>query len=182
MVAIILGKGFEEMEAIVPCDMLRRAGVETVLAGIGGLEIVGSRGICVKADCTVDDLAVEKLDMVVLPGGLGGVAAIKGCKRALEMVQTLYQSRRYVAAICAAPTILAMLGITDGRKATCYPGMEKEMGNARMVQPGCAVRDDHVLTATAAGTAFDFGKLLIATLKGDAAAEAVAESIVLASC
>lgn len=179
MVYIVLGEGFEEMEAIVPCDMLRRAGVDVQLAGIGGTLIRGSRGICVAADLAVEEMNVDAADMIVLPGGLGGVQSILGCQIVLQAVQTVYEKGKHVAAICAAPTVLAHLGITDGKKATCYPGMEDQMGQAQMVANVKAVTDGRVITGTAAGTAYDFALELITALQGKATAEKVAEGIVL---
>jgi len=107
-----------------------------------------------------------------------GVASIKGCPEALEAVRFAWENGRFVAAICAAPTILAMLGITDGKRATCYPGCEDQMGSAHMV---CApaVTDGKLITGTSAGCAVPFGLALIAALKGQAAAQAVAEQIVI---
>lgn len=136
MVYLILGEGFEESEAIIPCDLLRRAGVEVRLAGIGGLEISGSHGIVVRADCAAETAALTDAEMIILPGGLGGVRSIQGCGPVLEAVRALYTAGGFVAAICAAPAILAQLGITEGRKAVCYPGMEAQMGGARDVRRG----------------------------------------------
>lgn len=179
MVYIILGEGFEEMEAIVPCDMLRRAGIAVQLAGIGGTVIRGSRGICVNADLTVEQMDCVHTNMIVLPGGLGGVASILSSQTVLHAVQQVYQNGHYVAAICAAPTVLAQLGITDNKKATCYPGMENQMGTAQMQPNAKAVTDGHVITGTAAGTAYDFALEMITALKGKATAAQVAEGIVL---
>lgn len=164
MVYIILGTGFEEMEAVCPCDMLRRAGVDVQFAGIGGTLIKGGNGITVQADCTVEDIDPEKLEMIVLPGGMGGVRSVLGCETAMKAVQQAYDSGKFVAAICAAPTILAKLGITDGKKAVVYPGLEDQMGSAVM-QDANAVRDGMVLTGRAPGAAMDFGSLLIEALK-----------------
>ena len=177
MVYIVLGAGFEEMEAVVPCDLLRRAGVDTQLAGIGSTEILGSRGITVKADCTVEEAKWEQADMIVLPGGLGGVKSILNCETVMEAVKKAFADGRFVAAICAAPTILAKLGITDQKKATCYPGMEGEMGQALMCEVGCAT-DGRVITGRAAGSAFEFGFALIAALRGEEKAKQVAAEVV----
>ena len=89
MVYIVLGNGFEESEAVIPCDLLRRAGVETKFAGIGGTLIKGSNGITVQADCTVEEMLLAQTEMIVLPGGLGGVQSIKNCPSALEAVRAL---------------------------------------------------------------------------------------------
>lgn len=177
MVYIVLGNGFEESEAVIPCDLLRRAGVETKFAGIGGTLIKGSNGITVQADCTVEEMLLAQTEMIVLPGGLGGVQSIKNCPSALEAVRALYADGKYIAAICAAPTILAELGITDGRDATCYPGLEGKMGSAKMHACG-AVTDEKVITGRAAGKAFDFGLALIEALRGEETAKRVAAEVV----
>lgn len=177
MVYIILGNGFEEAEALIPCDLLRRAGIDVKLAGIGSGCVTGGHGISVAADCSVEEIDTAQAEMVVLPGGLGGVASIRGSAAALAAVRTLYQNGKYVAAICAAPTILAELGITEGRNATCYPGMEPEMHGASML-PQNTVTDGTVITGRAAGAAFDFALALIRTLRGQATAEKVAAGVV----
>ena len=177
MVTIILGNGFEDMEAIAPCDILRRGGVEVQLAGIGGKRIVSRCGVTVEADCTVEELDLDKVEMIVLPGGLGGVDSILGSPAALDAVQYVWKHENYVAAICAAPTVLAKLHITDGKHATVYPGMEDQMGSAVM-EAVPAVRDGRLITGRAAGAALDFGLLLLAALKGEQAAEAVRRGVV----
>lgn len=177
MVTIILGTGFEPMEAIAPCDILRRGGVQVQLAGIGSLDITGGHGIRVHADCLVENVDVSQTNMVILPGGLGGVESILACPAALELVQQVHAAGGYVAAICAAPTILAKLHMTDGRKATCYPGMETQMGSAEMLHAG-TVQDGRILTGRAAGSAVEFGLLCLRVLQGEAVANKVADGIV----
>lgn len=163
MVYIILGTGFEEIEAVAPCDILRRGGVEVKYAGIGGTLIRGGNGIAVQADCTVEEMNLDAMDMIVLPGGMGGVNSILGSKAAMNAIQYAYEQGKLVAAICAAPSILAKLHITDGKHAVVYPGMENEMGSA-MMEDVDAVRDGRVLTGRAPGAALDFGYLLLETL------------------
>ena len=177
MVYIILGTGFEEIEAIAPCDILRRGGVDVKFAGIGGLEITGGNGITVKADCTVEEMDLEAMELVMLPGGLGGVRSILGSEAAMHAVQYAHDAGKYVTAICAAPTVLAKLGITDGKKATVYPGMEDQMGSALM-QDANAVRDGKVLTGRAPGAAYDFAYLLLETLQGAETAARVRSGMV----
>ena len=164
MVYIILGTGFEDMEAVCPCDILRRGGVEVQFAGIGGRLVTGGNGVTVQTDCTVEEIDFEKLEMIVLPGGMGGVHSILASETALHAVKWAYENEKYVAAICAAPTILAKLGVTDGKRATVYPGMEDQMGSAVM-QAANAVRDGEVLPGRAPGAAMAFGLLLLQTLK-----------------
>ena len=103
MVYMLLGTGFEETEAVAPIDLLRRAGVSVATVGIGGKVIVGSHGIPVTADMELGQMDLTQLDMIVLPGGMKGVASIKGCPEALEAVQFAWENGRFVAAICAAP-------------------------------------------------------------------------------
>jgi len=177
MVYVILGNGFEEMEAIAPVDILRRGGVEVKTAGIGGRRIVGAHGIAVEADTTVEEICTRGMEMIVLPGGLGGVSSILGSEAALSAVQTAWKGGRFVAAICAAPTVLASLGITDGKQATCYPGMENEMGSAKMTGLP-VVRDGKLICGQAAGAAVPFGLALLAALKGEEAAEKIRQAMV----
>lgn len=177
MVYIILGAGFEDMEAICPCDILRRGGVTVQFAGIGGTAITGSNGIAIHADCTVDEIMLDEMDMIVLPGGMGGVHSILESPAAMEAIRWAYEHGRFVAAICAAPTILAKLGITDGRQATVYPGMEAEMGTARMCDAN-AVQDGRILTGRAPGAAMDFGLLLLQALTDQQTARQVQNALV----
>ena len=128
MVYMILGTGFEPMEAIAPCDILRRGGVEVQLAGIGGTLIEAGHGVRVQADCRVEDLKLASTDMVILPGGLGGVHSILACDTAMNFIRLAYEDGKYIAAICAAPTILAQLHITEGH---LLPGPRGEDGRRR---------------------------------------------------
>ena len=177
MVAILLGTGFEPIEALAPCDILRRGGVEVKLAALDGRVVEGGQDIRVEADCALGDLNEEELEMVMLPGGLGGVHSILACEPALALVRRAYEADKWIGAICAAPQILAKLGITDGRKATCYPGVEAVMGNALMQDAG-VVRDGKVITGRAAGSAEAFGLALLAALRGEETAKRVADEIV----
>lgn len=178
MVYLLLGTGFEETEAIAPLDLLRRAEIEVKTVGLNGKIVQGSHGIPVEADLEIGELDVRDADMIVLPGGMGGVHSILACEQALAAIQKVHDAEAYVAAICAAPTILAKLHITDGKRATCYPGCEGDMGSAVMV-PEAAVTDGKVITGTSAGCAVAFGLALIAALKGAESAEAVKKQIVI---
>lgn len=177
MVAILLGNGFEPMEAIAPCDVLRRGGVEVRMAAVQELTVHGGQGVCVQADCLLHELDADALEMVVLPGGLGGVQSILASEAALALVRRMHEAGKFVAAICAAPTILAALGVTDGKNATCYPGMEGQMGSAHMTGAP-VVQDGTIITGRAAGSAEAFGLRLLAALRGEACAADVARQIV----
>lgn len=181
MVYILLGKGFEEIEAVTPGDLLRRAGAETAYVGIGGLEVTGSHGMTMRADLTVEQMDLTQLEMIVLPGGLGGVASIRGCQPAMEAVRFAFENGKYVAAICAAPTILAELHITDERWAVCYPApdLEGQMQASIFRPEEAVVRDGTVITAASAGCAIPFALELVEALRGEEAAQAVAGQIVI---
>ncbi len=179
MVYLLLGTGFEETEAIAPLDLLRRAGIPVLTVGITGKTVYGSHNIGVEADITIDEMDLTDLDMIVLPGGLGGVASARACQPALDALRFAWDNGKYVAAICAGPTVLADLGITDGRKATCYPGCEGGMGTAALVSGAACVHDGRLITGTSAGCAIPFGLALVAALKGEDTAKAIADQIVI---
>ena len=179
MVYVLLGTGFEEMEAIAPIDLLRRAGIPTLTVGVDGKIVKGSHHIGIEADITIDEMDLTELDMIVLPGGLGGVATARASEKAMNVLRFAWENEKYVAAICAGPTVLADLGITDGRKATCYPGCESGMGRADMVAEQPCVREGKLITGTSAGCAVPFALMLIEALKGTDEAARVAAQIVI---
>ena len=179
MVYVLLGTGFEEIEAIAPVDLMRRAGIDVLTVGVNGKVITGGHGIAVEADITIGEMDLTNLDMIVLPGGLGGVASVRDSKEAMQALRFAWENDLFVAAICAGPTVLADLHITDHLQATCYPGCEPEMGAAKMVSNAACVWDGKLITGTSAGCAVPFGLELIKALKGEAAAAAVAEKIVV---
>jgi 4-methyl-5(b-hydroxyethyl)-thiazole monophosphate biosynthesis len=179
MVYMLLGTGFEETEAVAPLDLLRRAGVEIATVGVTGKTVYGSHGIGIEADITIDQMDLTNLEMIILPGGLGGVASARASQEALEALRFAWENGKYVAAICAGPTVLADLGITDGKNATCFPGCESQMGSAIMAENAAAVRDGRLITGTSAGCAIPFGLELIAALKGRDAADTIAKQIVI---
>ncbi|MEQ8819575.1 MAG: DJ-1/PfpI family protein [Sumerlaeia bacterium] len=167
--------GFEETEAIATVDILRRGGVTVTTAGIADLRVGGSRGIVVQADTRYADTLLARYDAIVLPGGPGA--------RKLNQVEGLHARLRQqaregvVAAICAAPVVLAAAGLLEGQPAACHPSAEGEMGGARLLrQP--VVRAGNILTSRGVGTALDFALALVARLRGEEAARSVAEAIV----
>lgn len=179
MVYVLLGTGFEEVEAIAPVDLMRRAGIEVQTVGITGKTVTGSHKIPVEADILPENMDLESMDMIVLPGGLGGVASARASQAALDALRWGWEHDRFVAAICAGPTVLADLGIPDGKKATCFPGCEGQMGKADMVPGVAALRDGKLITGTSAGCAVPFALELIKALKGSEAADKVAKQIVI---
>lgn len=178
MVYVLLGTGFEEVEAIAPIDLLRRAGIQVLSVGITGKTVYGSHNIGIEADISLDEMDLTDLEMIVLPGGLGGVASARASEKALEALRFAWENDKFVAAICAGPTVLADLHITDGRQVTCYPGCESGMGSAKVTETAC-IKDGKLITGASAGCAISFGLALIEALKGSDAAKKIAEQIVI---
>ena len=179
MVYMLLGTGFEETEAVAPLDLLRRAGVEVKTVGLNGKVVYGSHNIGIEADIEITQMDLTDLEMIILPGGLGGVTSARACPEALEALRFAWDNGKYVAAICAGPTVLSDLGITSGRNATCYPGCEGGMADAVVAKDAACVQDGKLITGTSAGCAIPFGLALIAALKGHEAADTVANQIVI---
>lgn len=176
MVYILLGAGFEESEALVTADVLRRADLPVTLAGIGGPAVTGSHSITVQADLPVERVTLAAGDMVVLPGGMGGVDSMEHSPEAMALIrQAASGGDHWLAAICAAPTLLARAGLLPkGVRCVCYPGLEGELSQAgaipRMDQS--TVTEGRLVTGRGPGSAFDFGLALVEALAGpDAAAQ-----------
>ena len=179
MVYVLLGTGFEEIEAITPIDLLRRAGVQVLTVGINGKTVEGGHGIRIEADITLKEMDLTSIDMIVLPGGLGGVASIRASNQAMDAIAFANENNKLVAAICAGPTVLADLGITDGHKAVCYPGCESGMGKATVCNDLPCLQDGNIITGASAGCAVPFGLALIRALKGEEIADSIAQQIVI---
>ena len=179
MVYMLLGTGFEETEAVAPLDLMRRAGINVLTVGVNGKTVFGSHGIGIEADITIGEIDLTELEMIVLPGGLGGVASVRASQLALDALRFAWDNGNFVAAICAGPTVLADLGITNNKNITCYPGCEAGCGGANHIPGAASVRDGKLITGTSAGCAIPFGLSLIEALKGKEAADAVAEQIVI---
>ena len=179
MVYMLLGTGFEETEAIAPLDLLRRAGVQVLTVGGTGKTVFGSHNIGVEADITINLMDLTDLEMIILPGGLGGVASARASQPALDALDFAWKNGKFVAAICAGPTVLADLGITDHKNTTCYPGCESGMADAMIVENAASIRDGKLITGTSAGCAVSFGLALIEALKGKEVSEAVEQQIVI---
>lgn len=166
MVYIMLGKGFEETEAIAPGDILRRAQIPMQYVGIGGKIVEGAHGIAIQADITLEEMDLTQMDMIVLPGGLGGVESVENSEGAMNAVKFALDNDKYVAAICAAPMILGKRGWLDGKHAVCYPGCEGGMGKAIVHGEKEAVVDGNIITGRAPGAAIEFGLTLSGMLPG----------------
>lgn len=179
MVYVLLAEGFEEVEALTPVDLLRRSKVETKMVGVTGTAVKGSHGITVQADISMDDIADwNAADMIVLPGGMPGTTNLYADTRVTNAVRECYDNGKYIAAICAAPSIiLGGMGLLQGKQATCYPGMEDGMKGAE-AQPRTCVTDGKIITACGVGGALDFACALVAALCGEEQAKKAATSVV----
>ena len=176
MVYILLAPGFEEAEALVPADLLRRAGLETKLVGLTAAPVPGGQGMQVVPDGTLDQVDLDRADMIVLPGGSLGVKNL-GAEPAVEaLVRQAAQRGIWVAAICAAPTLLAQWGLLHGKRAVCYPGLESRLGDA-LPQDFSVVEAGTIITGRAAGSAFDFGLKLVSVLSNPEKSEEVRHGI-----
>lgn len=176
MVYVLLAPGYEEAETVVPVDLLRRAGVEVKLATLAGDAVPSSRNVQLVADCKLHDIELDKVDMLMIPGGMGGTDAIKASPEAGELIKAAAAKGAYLAAICAGPTVFAQLGLLVGKKATCHPGMEDQLTGAIPVDQRVVV-DGQFITSQAAGTSFDFGYKLVEILAGPEAVEKVEKGV-----
>ena len=178
-VLVLFADGFEDVEAVTPVDYLRRAGAEVVVAGVGGLQVTGSRGMAIRADAEVADLASTDWDAVVVPGGMPGAANIAASADCGALLKRAAASGRLIAAICAAPAVVLFpLGILAGRRFTCYPGMEKDVSGARWSDDR-VVADGNVVTSRAAGTAGEWSLAIAAKLFGEDAAAKIGKAVLL---
>lgn len=173
MVYLFLADGFEIVEAMAPLDILRRGGVEVVTVGVTGKTVVCSKGVEVKADITVDEVDMNGCEMIILPGGLPGATNLRDSDEVGDLIDEAEANGIYMAAICAAPMVLGLRGVLRGKRATCFPGYEKDLLGAECTGEG-VVSDGRVITGKGAGRSIEFGLALLAALKGTAAAEAVA--------
>lgn len=177
-VCVFLADGFEEIEGLTVVDLLRRAEVEVTTVSITGAYIVhGAHEIDVQADKLFEEMNYEEQDMLVLPGGMPGTLNL-GKHAGLEKVlRQFYEKEKYIAAICAAPSVFGKYGFLDGRKATAYPGFEEELVGAECVTEAVAI-SDFVITSRGMGTAIDFSLALIEKLVDKAKSEQIAKSII----
>ena len=176
MVYIILGKGFEPVEAIAPCDILRRGGVDVKLAGIGGKTVEAAHGVTVAADCTVEEIEQNALEMIVLPGGLPGSTNLQAHEGLTANIRAFASAGKKLAAICAAPMVFGSCGILDGKKATIYPGMEEYLTGAEPTGEAATV-DGNIITGQGPALAMEFALAIAENVKGKETADAVAEDL-----
>ena len=177
MIYMFLANGFEEIEALMPLDLMRRAGLSVTTVGIGGLDITGSHGITVKADMLDSELADNAPECVILPGGMPGTKNLDASPVVHKALDSALDNNSLICAICAAPMILGKRGILRGKKATCVPGFEEYLEGATVSETETVVRDGNIITAKGMGAAFDFGIALVEALKGKDVAEQIKASV-----
>ncbi|AFG38529.1 DJ-1 family glyoxalase III [Spirochaeta africana] len=166
---VLFADGFEEVEAVTPVDFLRRAGIETHMVGVTDRDVIGSRGIRMTTDYTLDELE-GAVEAVILPGGMSGAQNLAASGEVAELLQGQFAAGRLVAAICAAPAVvLSAQGYLKGRRFTCFPGLEQKVTDGQFCEDRVVI-DDNLITSRGAGTAAEFACEIIRRLSGDEAA------------
>ena len=170
MVYVFLANGFEEVEALVQVDMLRRCELDVKTVGIGGQVIRGSHGITVACDIEPEEMSYKGLQAIVLPGGMPGTLNLEQSEDVQNMVRHCASEGILIGAICAAPSILGHMGLLQNKKAVCFPGFEEELTGAQVLDVP-VVRDGNIITSKGAGTAFQFSFALAEAICSPAQAE-----------
>lgn len=171
-VLVLFADGSEELEAITVVNIFRRAGVSVTLAGLSDGPLRGSHGVILIPDSTLDAVLHDDFDMIVLPGGQPGTNNLKADVRVLKLAQRMAQQGKYVAAICAAPSVLATAGLLDGKQATSFPGALDAFPQVAQ-RSTAVVEDGKLITSRGPGTAMDFALTLVERLAGKEKRQAV---------
>ncbi len=178
MVYLFLAEGFEEIEALCVLDLLRRAGIETKTVGVTGKIVAGSHKIPVVCDVTEDEISVDsEFDMIILPGGLPGSDNLNNSLVVDAFIKKASMTDKFICAICAAPYVLGVRGILEGKRATCYPGFENRLRGAIYTDLG-VVRDGKIITGRAMGSATDFALEIVEALTNKETREKIKTSII----
>lgn len=177
MIAVLLADGFEEIEALTPVDMLRRAGLAVKTLSVSeSLSVTGSHGITVMADDLAKNAPEEEIEALILPGGMPGTLGLDSSEYTNALLSRAVSENRVIGAICAAPLVLGRRGLLSGRRAVCYPGFEHELTGA-IVTDSPVVTDGSIVTAKGMGAALPFSKELVRLLSGDNAEKKITDSI-----
>jgi len=181
-ISVFLAEGFEEIEALTVVDICRRAGLDTKTVSItDNRTVISSHAIPVVADLTLDEVDFDALNCIVLPGGIPGTPNLEACETLMKQVDAFYEAGvkgedKYLAAICAAPSILGHKGFLKGRNATCYPFFESHLEGAIVNHADLEV-SDHIITGRGMGTAIVFGLAIASVFAGKEKADAISEGI-----
>lgn len=176
MFYVFLAEGFEETEALVTLDVMRRAKLDVLTVGVTGEMVTSSHKVTVKADITPDKIDLDNIEGVVLPGGVPGTPNLEKADCVIEAVKYCYENDKYIAAICAAPSILGHLGILKNKKATCFPEYETELEGAQYTAAHTET-DGKVITAKGAGCAVEFGHAIVTAVLSKETADSVIEAM-----
>lgn len=176
MVLVLLADGFEEIEALTPVDLLRRAGLDVKTCGIGGKTVMGSHKIPVICDTLPEEVNIDSVSLVIFPGGMPGALNLDASPFTDKIIAAVTKGGGRLAAICAAPLVLGRRGLLNGKKATCYPGFEDELKGAFVCDAG-VVTDGNITTARGMGVALEFSKELITLTLGEDTKNSVSKSI-----
>ena len=178
MVYMFLADGFEEVEALCPLDILRRAGLDVTTVGVGGRDMIrGAHGITVQADIVDIMYRDSNPDMIILPGGMPGAENLDNSKIVDAALRAGARNGAYLCAICAAPFVLGKRRLLEGKNAVCFPGFEEYLEGASVIEDKTVVRDGNIITAKGMGAAFEFGLELVRALKDDETAEKIKNSV-----
>ena len=176
LVYVMLADGFEEIEALCPVDILRRADIEVKTVSVAQRRVTGAHGIAVEADLVITDIGDTVPQMLVLPGGMPGTTNLDRCPELHALIERTAHADGFLCAICAAPMILGYSGYLFGKRATCFPGFEKYLIGATKC-PERVVRDRNIITACGMGAAKEFGLALLGALAGEECAQKIADQI-----
>ena len=177
MIYIFLADGFEEVEALGPADILRRAGLEVALVGVGGKTVKGSHGISVVCDICESEITLDSnADAIFLPGGMPGTINLEKSSIVQSAIDFAADNEKLICAICAAPSILGHKGLLKGKTAICFPGFEKELEGAG-ISESFVCRDGNIITAKGMGSAVEFGLRIVEYFKGRETAEKLGASL-----
>jgi protein deglycase len=175
-ILVPLAPGFEETEAVTIIDILRRGGVEVVAAGLEAKAVKGSHALTLEGDALLAEVELKGFDGIVLPGGQPGTTNLMKSTALRRFLVEMDRQQLLIAAICAAPTVLEAAGVLKGKKATCYPGCEKDIRSAILSSDGVVV-DGHVVTSRGVGTALAFALTLVKILRGTETYEQVKKAV-----
>lgn len=175
---IFIADGFEETEAVVPCDILLRGGVDVKLVSVNGkAEVEGAHGLRLTVQERLSPEAAEA-DLLMLPGGMPGTLNLGACEELKDVIARAAEGGKVIAAICAAPSVIGRMGLLRGRRATCYPGFESELAGA-VCTGESVVKDGKFITGIGPGASYAFGLALLAELKGDGVADEVRSQMMM---
>ena len=177
MVYLLLEDGFEMCEALTPVDILRRGGVDVATVGVTKMTVTSSHGVSVCADKEFSEISVDEAEMLIIPGGQPGVDNLWENEEVRKLVSEVRERNIPISAICAAPIILARLGILNDKTAVCYPSCSDELEKADYIGGAGVARDEDIITGRAAGDAFDFAFEILAFLRGEDVARKIKDAV-----